>query len=405
MDEHVALPIFVVTYAGMMLGRLPGLSLDRTGIAVLGAIGMVALGPLELDEAWSAVDVPTLALLFGLMVVSAQLRLGGFYTRATGALASLDGSPPRLLGALMAGVAVLSAVLANDVICLAATPVLVAACDRRGLAPLPFLVGLAVAANVGSAATLIGNPQNILIGERLGLGFAAYALAAGPPALLSLALAWWIVVRLTGGRWTRPSRGAVAEQVPFDRWQTTKGLALAGALVALFLAGTGERAVLALAAAGLLLLSRRTASRSTLALVDWQLLLLFVGLFVVHAGLERTGASERAMQSLADAGLDLARPAPLFVVAAVASNVVSNVPAVMLLLPAAADATAGTTLALASTLAGNLVLVGSIANLIVVDQAERAGERLTWAEHARYGVPVTLATLAATAAWLALVAW
>jgi len=270
---------------------------------------------------------------------------------------------------------------------------------------VPFLIGLACAANIGSAATLIGNPQNILIGEALGLGFARYALVAGPPTTVALLLAWAVVGFQTRGRWQAPARLVPAEDVPFDRLRTGKATIVLIGLVVLFLAGVGSRGVLAIGAAGLLLTSRRTASRSTLSHVDWQLLLLFVGLFVVHAGIQATGAPERALASLAGAGVDLRRPGWLYAVSVAASNLVSNVPAVMLLLPAAGDATAGTTMALASTLAGNLFLVGSIANLIVVDQAERLGVRISWREHARYGIPVTLLSLATTAAWLGLTLW
>jgi Na+/H+ antiporter NhaD/arsenite permease-like protein len=406
MSDPVALTIFGVVYLGMMLGRLPGLSLDRTGVALLGAIAMVATGRLELGEAWSAVDVPTIALLFGLMIVSAELRLGGFYTRVVQGLARESLAPPRLLAAIMVGVGGLAAVLTNDVVCLAAAPVLIATCTRRGLDPVPFLVGLACAANIGSAATLIGNPQNVLIGEARGVGFAHYALLAGPPVVLSLALAWAIVAFRTRGRWWRPGpRPVPSVDVPFERWPTAKAAAVVVGLVVLFTAGWGDRGMLALAGAGLLLSSRRTASREALALVDWQLLLLFVSLFTVHAGLERTGAPDEGLSALQRAGIDLRQPTWLFASTAVASNVVSNVPAVMLLLPAADGAVAATTMALASTLAGNLILVGSIANLIVVDQAQRLGERISWRAHARLGIPVTLATLAVTAAWLALVAW
>jgi len=405
MNEPVVLSVFALVYLGMILGRLPGLSLDRTGVALLGAIAMVVSGQLDLDAAWSAVDVPTLALLFGLMVVSAQFRLGGFYTRSTRWLGSWSIPAPGLLAAFMAGAALLSTVLANDVVCLAATSVLIETCDRRGLDPVPFLIGLACSANIGSAATLIGNPQNILIGEALDIGFASYSVVAAPVALLSLFVAWAILAYSTRGRWRRESRRVAAEGVPFDLWQTAKAAVVIVALVLLFLADVGRREVLAIGAAGLLLLSRRTASKAALGLVDWQLLLLFIGLFVVHAGLERTGAAARGVEALRGAGVDLGDPGWLFASTAVASNVVSNVPAVMLLLPVASDSSAGATMALASTLAGNLLLVGSIANLIVVDQAERMGVRISWVEHARVGVPVTLATLALSAGWLWIVVW
>jgi Na+/H+ antiporter NhaD/arsenite permease-like protein len=175
-------------------------------------------------------------------------------------------------------------------------------------------------------------------------------------------------------------------------------------LTGAFLFTDWPRELVALAAAALLLASRRTASRQLLDLVDWQLLLLFMGLFVVHQALAASDLPARSLNTLAAYGIDITRPAWLFGLAAVLSNLVSNVPAVMLLLPAAKHPVAGALLALASTLAGNLLVIGSIANIIVVDQAARLGVPLGWREHARIGVPVTLLSLAITAGWLWLVA-
>lgn len=184
--------VFALVYLGMILGGLPRLALDRTGVALLGAIVLIASGDMSLAAASAAVDGPTLALLFGLMIVSAQFRLGGFYTHLTRNLAGRDGSPEKLLAVLVATAGGLSALLANDIVCLAMAPILVEVCARRRLDPVPFLLALACAANVGSAATLIGNPQNMLIGETLRLSFGGYLLDAFVPAALGLAATWWI---------------------------------------------------------------------------------------------------------------------------------------------------------------------------------------------------------------------
>ena len=189
---------------------------------------------------------------------------------------------------------------------------------------------------------------------------------------------------------------------PFDAWQTTKGALVLAAVVLAFLLAPWPREVVALGAAGLLLCSRRMASREILALVDWHLLVLFIGLFVVNGALAASGAPAAALAALARAGVDLAHPGWLYAASALLSNLVSNVPAVMLLLPAAKHALAGPALALSSTLAGNLLVVGSIANLIVIEQAGRLGVAIDWRAHARVGVPVTLVTLGLGAAWLAL---
>jgi len=399
--------VFAVVYAGMILGGLPFLQLDRTGVALLGAIAIVGFGALSPEQAALSIHLPTLLLLFSFMVISAQMRLGGFYTWVTLRIAALPLTPPLLLAATMASAAALSAVFSNDVVCLAVAPVLADACVKRRLDPVPYLLGLACAANIGSASTLIGNPQNMLIGQVLGLHFAAYLRAAILPALLGLAAAWAILAwRMRGA--PAPAQPMAerreGDYAPLDAWQTGKGLAVAGTLVLVFLLTDWPREVAALVGAGLLMTSRRLHSNKMLGLVDWELLILFIGLFVVNHAFERTGIAADAMRALAAAGLALADPVPLFGATFVLSNLVSNVPAVMLLLPAATEPFSGPMLALVSTLAGNLLIVGSIANIIVVDAARRRGIAIDWRRHARTGIPVTLATLAITAAWFALLA-
>jgi len=399
-DTWVVL-VFAFVYLGMMLGEIPGLALDRTGVALLGALALVASERVSPAAAWAAVDVPTVALLFGLMVVSAQFRLGGFYGWVTRGVARLDVAPPALLGLVIAVAGALSAVLANDIVCLAVAPLLVEGCARRRLDPVPFLLALACAANVGSAATLIGNPQNMLIGQRLHLSFTGYLADAAVPAALGLVVVWAVIASAARGAWNRETPLPALEEPPLDAWQTGKGLAVLAVLLVGFLVAPFPREVLALAAAAVLLMSRRMASRDLLGLIDWHLLVLFVGLFVVNFALADSGTLGLAVRALARAGVDTTRPTVLFPVSAVLSNLVSNVPAVMLLLPQAMHAKAAPSLALASTLAGNLVVVGSIANIIVIGQAARLGVRITWREHARVGVPVTLITLAIAAVWLA----
>lgn len=401
------LVVFAVVYLGMILGGLPFLQLDRTGVALLGAIALIGSGAIGEEQAARAVHLPTLMLLFSFMVLSAQMRLGGFYTWVTHRVAALDLPPPLLLAALMLVAAALSAVFSNDIVCLAVAPVLAQICRERRLDPVPFLLGLACAANIGSAATLIGNPQNMLIGGALELSFARYSLEAAVPVLLGLAAAWAILARRSRGRWQDPGRAAPAARErsappPFDRWQSTKGVALAAVLLALFLFAPWPRETVALTGAGLLLMSRKLHSTKMLGLVDWELLVLFIGLFVVNEALRQTGLTAEAMAALAAAGIDLARPEALFVASFVLSNVVSNVPAVMLLLPAATHPLSGPLLALVSTFAGNLLLVGSIANIIVVAAARRQGVDIGWRTHAAVGVPVTGATLLICALWLAL---
>jgi Na+/H+ antiporter NhaD/arsenite permease-like protein len=423
--------VFGVVYLGMFLGGLPRLKLDRSGVALLGAIAMIALTGMPLEEAARSVDLPTLVLLFAFMVVSAQMRLGGFYAEVTRAVGQVPLARNGLLAVLIVVAAGLSAVFSNDVICLAMTPVVARICIERRVDPLPFLVGLACAANIGSAATLIGNPQNMLIGSLLKLPFAGYVQAALLPVALSLVALWAWLAFGPGSRAAAHAQGAPhrlplpvgaavvptvptvptsadADSPPFDAWQTVKGLTVATVLMIVFLFTGWPREVAALVGAGVLLLSRRLHSAQVMGYVDWPLLLLFIGLFVVNHAFQGTGLAAQTVAWLAASGVHLHEAGALLVLGTLLSNLVSNVPAVMLLLPhlgepgSAAALSSGVMLALASTFAGNLLLVGSIANLIVVDLAEKAGVRIGWAAHARIGIPVTLMSLAFL--WAAL-AW
>jgi len=397
--------VFAIVYLGMFLGGLPRLKLDRSGVALLGAIAVIAFTGESVEDAARAVDLPTVVLLFAFMVLSAQMRLGGFYTAVTQRVATLPLPRSALLAVLIVVAGALSAVFSNDIVCLAMTPVVARLCLRRGLDPLPFLVGLACAANIGSAATLIGNPQNMLIGSVMQLHFAGYLRLALPPVGLSLLLLWLWLSFGPGGR--APPAAAVAPALPpadteppFDAFQSAKGLLVAAALLCIFLFTDWPREVAALVGAGVLLLSRRLHSAEVMGYVDWQLLLLFIGLFVVNHAFEGTGLAADAVAWLAGHGVHLSEPAPLLVVGVALSNLVSNVPAVMLLLPHLQGDTAAATLALVSTFAGNLLLVGSIANLIVVDLARQSGIHIDWKQHARIGIPVTLGTLAIVWLWL-----
>ncbi|WP_075793473.1 anion transporter [Massilia putida] len=398
------LVIFLVVYLGMILGGLPFLRLDRTGVALLGAIALISINALSLEQAVASIHLPTMALLFAFMVVSAQMRLGGFYDWVTNKLAGLALSPASLLGVLIVVAAALSAVFSNDIVCLAMAPLLVDACRRRRLAPVPYLLALACASNIGSAATLIGNPQNMLIGQTMRLSFDGYFLDAIIPVALGLAASWALIAWQTKGCWEESAAdtGSEAANIPFDAWQTTKGLTIAGALLVGFLVAPWPREHMALIGAGILLMSRQLRSRNMLGLVDWELLVLFMSLFVVNAAFQRTGLTEHAIAWLASLGVRLDQPGALFAATLVLSNLVSNVPAVMLLIPVVHHPMGGVMLALVSTLAGNLLIVGSIANIIVVDAAARRGIVIDWRRHARVGVPVALMTLAVSGVYLAL---
>jgi Na+/H+ antiporter NhaD/arsenite permease-like protein len=397
------LATFLAVYAGMALGRWPGLKIDRTGIAVLGAILLYASGIVGNAMVLQAIDFPTLIVLFGLMVLSAQFAACGFYDWCSARIAATSASPAAILGLTVAVAGALSAVLANDVVVFAMTPMLVKGLSRRGLDPRPYLIALASAANAGSTATVIGNPQNILIGQVGRLDFWGFAAACGPPALLGLLTVFGVVWLA----WGRSLNGSVAREAgveipPLDRLGVSKAIMATAVLLALF--GTRLPHVSdVLIVTGVLLVSRRLATREVLGLVDWHLLVLFGGLFIVTAALAETGLPAEALAALTASGIEPKGLPALVLLTLVGSNTIGNVPTVVLLLAILRDLPSEMFYAMAalSTLAGNLLIVGSLANIIVVERAKDAGVTLSFFEHARCGVPIALISLALTIAWFA----
>jgi Na+/H+ antiporter NhaD/arsenite permease-like protein len=401
--------IFLLTYLVVALGRLPLLRIDRTGAAVIGAILMVTLGGSSLDAAYHAVDYRTLLLLFGMMVIVSHLtRAGVFHALARWTVRSVDG-PTALVTVIVFASGLLAAFFVNDTICLVFTPVMLELATAHRMSPVPLLVALATGANIGGVATMTGNPQNMLIGSVSRIGYAPFLAHLAPVALIGLALDV-VVIRLVFRRLLVPA-SARAEAgdadgpgpAALDRGQTIKSLIVAAGVLAGFLVGY-EPALVALGGAAVLLVTRRVNPREVYSDIDWGLLMLFAGLFVVVGGVEQAGLDRQIFAWLEPIGITTVTG--LSVAAAVLSNLVSNVPAVMLFVPIVPDLpdprTAWLTLAMASTLAGNLTIVGSIANLIVAEGAARQGVRLSFADYLRVGIPITLSTIAVGILWLSL---
>lgn len=276
------LVIFCLVYIGMVLGNWRGLALDRTGIALLGAIAMMVAGNLSPQQALADIDISSISVLFSFMIISAQFYFSGFYTRIAHRFEKTMQSPEALLFRVIVVVGILSAVLINDIVCLAFTPLLIRACSLKKLNPLPFLLGLACASNVGSAFTLIGNPQNILIGQVLKISFSKYIFFAAIPCLIGLPIIWWVIKWQMKGQWNEEYPSLPIESPPFDAWQSVKGIIAVVLLVIIFLFFNVPRDRISLIVAGFLLLSRRFTSKLMLNFIDWQLLVLFIGLFVVN---------------------------------------------------------------------------------------------------------------------------
>jgi Na+/H+ antiporter NhaD/arsenite permease-like protein len=414
--------IFALTYCGLALGKIPGLRIDRAGIAFVGAVLILITGILSLADATSSesIDFKTLFLLLGMMIVVGSLRLSGVFQRLTDLAAGSLASPRALLAVTIGLSGVLSAFLINDVVCIALTPLVLHLARRMKVDPLPHLIGLATAANVGSTGTITGNPQNIYIGVHSGISYLRFAARLLPLAFLGLAINYlvvWLVYRHklapvqnrdavtpdsrqsdaeSGGRISRHSRLLTLQ---------IKSIVVTLGAVVLFFAGLPLELV-ALGAAAVVLLERIKPEKMYRE-VDWSLLVMFTGLFiVVHAFQVHVveGWNVKSWTWLLTRPVDV-----LSLVTLGLSNLVSNVPAVLLLepvvqsVPAATRESAWLALAMSSTFAGNLTILGSVANLIVVESARRRGIEIRFREYLKVGVPLTILTTSLGVAWLTLV--
>ena len=404
----VTLSVFLLVYLAMILGGLPGLKVDRSSVALGGAVVLLAFDALDEAAAIATIDFGTLGMLFGLMLISVQLQIAGFYGALSAMVARIHASPAVLLALLTGLVGLLSALLTNDVVAVAMTPVVLAIALRRGMNPLPFLLAIALAANAGSVATIIGSPQNMLIAQRLELSFSGYLVYALVPALLALVVVWSVLALAYRGRWLLGQRDAAEpDALPdpsFDRWETIKGLLVLGFLLYAFVFTDWDRGMVATVGGVLMLFNARFMARPMLEKVDWDLLILFVGLFIVNGAFAKAGLSTELVTWLRGMGIDLQDSGVLFAVTAVLSDITSNVPTVMLLLPYAGhDPLSGPLMALASGLASNLIIIGSLANIIVVDAATAKGFKISFWSFAKVGLPVSAVTLAIAYLWVRLV--
>lgn len=400
------LVIFAITYAGLAVGRIPGLKLNRVGIVLLGAIGMMIFGGVTADKAISYVNWPTVLLLFGFFVISAQLRLSGFYDRVANGIAARLDRPGRFLLVLMAVTGGLSAFLNHDIVCFVFTPVVGAALIRKKLNPVPFLIALAIASDIGAAATLIGNPQDMMIGTVAHLNFGHYVLWCFVPVLFAMVAAYGIIWFLSRNHLaaTLPNQEATAGDVcEYNRRHTIKGLVILIVVIGLFFTSLPKE-IIALAAAAIHLASPKFRTDELLKLVDWPILVLFMGLFIVTGAFQSTGYGHDAVQWLAHSGFNLNAPVNLALTTAGLSNLINNSAAVMLLLEVVdiSHAHNAYVLALANSFGGALIILGSVANIIVVQQARDLGVNISFRDFARIGVPVTLAALAGLVGWVLL---
>ncbi len=394
--------IVIGIYAGIAIGRIPGLRMNRATIALTGAALLVLVGAISENDAIAALDIGTILLLGAMMVVNVNLRLAGFFRFVASHTLRRARNPRTLLAILIFSSGLLSAVFLNDTICLMLTPLVVDIVRRLNRDPIPYLIGLATAANVGSVATITGNPQNLIIGQAGQIPYLTFLAYLGPVALVGLCMCWIVIVLVFPDEFRRPLPDAVLPATrPYTPLLSRTILVTSGLMIA-FLVGV-PIVTAACIAAGFLLISRLRPTK--LLELDWELLAFFAGLFVVTGAIEVTGISEEIFNAV--------RPvlqhdiATFSIIVGVLSNTVSNVPAVLLLrpeIPAFHDPQqTWLVLAMASTLAGNFTLLGSAATLIVAELAAQQNIRLGFSTYLRAGVPITLLTMVCGIIWLMLV--
>ncbi len=392
--------IFFASYVVFALGKFPGLKIDRTGAAIIGAVGMVAFRIVRPGEALRYIDFSTIVLLFSMMLIVGNLHLVGFFEwNAEVVLRRLK--PHQLLPAVIFTCGILSAFFVNDIVCLVMVPFVLNITRRMGLGSAPYLLAVATASNIGSVATITGNPQNMLIGSFSGIRYRDFLGHLGPVALVGLFVDWGVL------HWVHMRKLEIVDEKkripmpPLDLSQLAKPVAIVTAVVIGFFAGV-DPALMAALGAAVLLITRTLEPQKLYKEVDWGLLVFFVGLFLIVGGAENAGITGRL--------LDVARhwnlqPIGVFtIVVAGLCNIVNNVPTVMLvksLVPGFANPHAAwLVLAMASTLAGNLTITGSVANIIVVESAKPEAE-IGYRDYLRVGVPITLITLLVGWGWLA----
>jgi Na+/H+ antiporter NhaD/arsenite permease-like protein len=387
--------VFAVTYVLTASRRLKFVRLDRAGAALVGAVLAIAVGAVTPAEAVTAVDHATIILLFAVMGMGGFLSLDGFFDRLGLLLVARLRTKRRLVGALVWGAGLLAAVVTNDAICVLGAPLVVRWIERHKLPRLPILTALATGANTGSVATLVGNPQNMLCGSLGKLAFAPFLIHMAPVALVGLAINHAIIVLM----FRKDLDGDLPEsEAPAAVLSKRSALTLAVTFGAVVLYMTGANlAFTALGAFGLLLVLHREDPEKVWGRIDWSVLLFFASLFIAVDALARSGVAASAFSRFplvgAEAGLmGWMRASFVFLVG---SNVVTNVPFIVIVKPEMGklpDPTlAWELLAMASTFAGNLTLLGSVANIIVAEKADRVGG-MRFFEYLRVGVPIALCT-------------
>jgi Na+/H+ antiporter NhaD/arsenite permease-like protein len=397
-----SLLIIAVILIGVSLGRYPILRMNRATIAFVGAAVLIMIGSISIEQAFAAIDLNTILLLFSIMILNVNFRLCGFFHLISNQILKFAKTPRQLLALLVISSGILSALFLNDTIVLVFTPITLEITHLLKRNPIPYLIALATSANVGSVATVIGNPQNIIIGISSNISFTKFALYLAPVAGIGLFTIWIIIILFYKEEFKRAELTSACLPKfriyqPLLRKSTIAAIIMVGALMF-----GAPISIAAMGAASLLLVTRRLKAERVFAEIDWSLLVFFASLFVVTKTIETIGFSNQLINiAQIKSGSEIV---DLAILSTVSSNLISNVPAVLLLrtiINTYSNITiAWLTMAMATTFAGNLTLLGSVANLIVAESAKKQGVILHFKEYLKIGLPITLATIFWGIIWL-----
>ena len=396
--QIIALVIFIITYLGIIFTRLPGVNIDRPSAAFSGAIAMVLFGILTPEEAIEAIDFNTIFLLLGMMIIIASLQIDGFFTFIANKTISYSRTRFRLLTLIVSVTGITSAFLVNDAVVLMFTPVIIQICCSSKINPMPYLIAEILSSNIGSVMTITGNPQNMLIGISSGISYTQFLVHLLPISLLGMGIVI-LIVRLFYRKEFRQKEPLVfAKTETFDIKRLSRSVIVFGIVVIGFFLGKLfglSIPLVALTGAALIMLIGEAKPSKVIQKVDWVLLLFFASLFIVVGAVEKAGLFDSVLKSEI-LSADLKGLGIIHGLSLVLSQIVSNVPFAVLMLPmlkAAGSNMLWMGLASASTLAGNATIIGAMANLIVIESADKQGYHISFMEFFKIGIIVTMITL------------
>lgn len=394
--QSIALIIFIITYTGIIFTRLPKINIDRPSAAFFGAIAMVLFNVLTLEEAVQAIDYNTIALLLGMMIIISTLQLDGFFSLIATKTITYSKDRLRLMIIIVFITGIASAFFVNDAVVLLFTPVIITICRSSGLNPLPYLIAEILASNAGSVMTITGNPQNMLIGISSGISYGKFLIQLLPVSVLSLIVIVFVIKLIYKSEFNNKSplkHNGQQQDYHYKSMRFSVPIFL-GVIILFFFSNKLNLSIplIALTGGALVLILGKIRPSSIIRAVDWVLLLFFASLFIVVRGIEKAGLLEGLINS-SQLTADLKGIGALHLISLIFSQVVSNVPYTMLILPVMKSINSELlwlTLASASTLAGNATIIGAMANLIVIESAEKHKVKIRFFEFLKTGLLATL---------------